>query len=110
VSALPVLNDNVGVTLSGTPTRTLNYVLSVSAARGETIGVDPTAPNDTEVTGASGALRYALANWSAFFVSYGFYHHRIEDPSAVVSGFPSRYDRHSVRVGMTFWVPMYGAF
>lgn len=110
ISPIPVLNDNVGVTFNGTPTRRLRYSLFASFARAGSVPSDPNLDNVTDVAGATGEFRYAVARWSAVFASYAFYHHRIQDEFLVSSGFPTRYDRHSVRIGMTFWMPLYGAF
>jgi hypothetical protein len=64
----------------------------------------------TDVAGATGEIRFALSNWSAIFGSYAFYHHRIEDPSLLATGLPPEYDRHSARIGVSIWLPLYGAF
>jgi hypothetical protein len=110
VSPLPVLNDNINVTFNGTPTRKLRYSIAASVAHSDTLVTDPQLRNVTDVAGASGEIRYAMANWSALFATYAFYHHRIEDLSLLATGFPPRYDRHSVRVGVSFWLPLYGTF
>lgn len=110
LSPLPVLNNNVNVVFNGTPSRKLRYAIAASLARANTVTTDPLLQNVTDVAGTTLEFQYGLASWSALFGSYSFYHHRVEDPTLVASGFPPRYDRHSVRVGFSFWVPLYGAF
>lgn len=110
VSAIPVVNDTAELSVNGTPTRRLRYSLFASAARAVFLTPDPDRSNQTDVLGTSAELRYAFSNWAAAFTTYGFYHHRIRDAQLTASGFPSRYDRHSLRVGITLWVPLYGTF
>jgi hypothetical protein len=110
LSPVPVLNDNLNLSLNGTPTRRLRYAIAGSLARASTVTTDPFLQNVTDVAGTTAEFRYGISSWAAAFASYAFYHHRIDDPSLVASGFPPRYDRHSVRVGVSLWVPLYGAF
>lgn len=106
----PVSNDNVEVSLNGTPNRKLRWSISASMARASTLATSLSRASVIDVAGANAQVRYAIATWSAIFASYGFYHHRLEDESILVSGFPPRYDRQSIRVGLTLWVPLYGSF
>lgn len=53
-------------------------------------------------------IQYAVAPCCAIFTNYGYYHYRIVDVSAVQPGFPDRYELQSVRVGLRFWLPVYG--
>ena len=110
VSAVPVLNNNLEVTVNGTPTSKLRYSVYGSLSRAEFLTPDVNRANSTDVAGGRLELRYALKNWAAIFTTYAYYHHRIEDPQLTASGFPPRYDRHSVRVGMTIWAPLFGTF
>jgi hypothetical protein len=110
VSVIPVLNDIGQLTVAGSSGRRFRYSILASASRGDFLSRDPGISNSTDVVGASGELRYAVANWAALFATYGFYHHRIDAPTAVASGFPTRYERQSIRLGMTLWLPLYGTF
>jgi hypothetical protein len=110
VSAVPVLNNNLEVTVNGTPTSKLRYSVYGSLSRAEFLTPDVNRANSTDVAGGRLELRYALKNWAAIFTTYAYYHHRIDDPQLTASGFPPRYDRHSVRVGMTIWAPLFGTF
>ncbi len=110
VSPVPVLNDNINVTFNGTPTRKLRYSIATSVARANAATTDPSLDSVTAVAGVTGEVRYAMATWAAVFASYTFYHHRIRGEAVTATGFPSQYDRHAVRVGITLWAPLYGAF
>jgi hypothetical protein len=61
-----------------------------------------------EATGATAQVQYAVARWCGLFVGYNFYRHRLLEISSTPTGYPARYDRHSVRVGLSFWLPLYG--
>jgi hypothetical protein len=39
---------------------------------------------------------------------YYYYYHRYSNPAALPAGFPADYDRHAVRVGISFWMPLAG--
>ena len=110
VSVIPVMNDMGQLTVAGSSGRKFRYSILASASRGDFLSLAPGSSNTTDVVGASGEVRYAVANWAALFATYGFYHHRIDAPTAVALGFPTRYERQSIRLGMTLWLPLYGAF
>lgn len=110
VSPVPVVNDTAELSVNGSLTSRLRYSIFASGARADFLAPDSSQSNRTDVLGTSAELRYAFASWAAMFTTYGFYHHRIRDPLLAASGFPTRYDRHSFRVGITLWVPLYGTF
>jgi hypothetical protein len=110
VSAVPVSNDSVGLSVSGTPSRKFRFAVSGSFGRTRALASSVSPEHLTETAGGTSELRYALTPWAALSASYSFYHHRLEEELLAISGFPSRYDRHSARVGLTLWVPLYGAF
>ena len=108
-SALPLANDIVEVSLRGSPTQRLEYSVHTSFFRAQFLAPSLTRAASADVAGANGEVRYALSHWAAVFGAYAFYHHRIDDET-LVTGFPPRYERHSARIGVTFWLPVYGAF
>ncbi len=59
--------------------------------------------------GGSLQLGIALTGAVAATAGYHYYHHRYSDPAALPEGFPARYNRHAVRVGIAVWVPLMGA-
>jgi hypothetical protein len=55
-------------------------------------------------------LRHAIAVCCALTTTYMYYRHQLFDMTTVLAGFPSRQERNSVRVGLSFWVPLFGSF
>ena len=77
--------------------------------KGSTIARD----SATATTGVGGdvSVRYGVRNWLGTFATYSYYHHTLQNAfQAAVSGLPPLYDRHTVRGGITLWLPLYGAF
>lgn len=110
ISPVPVLSDTVSVNLLGAASRKLRFSVYGSYARAVSVSDDVSLESRTEVAGATTEVRYALATSLGLFASYGFYHHRLEGDTVTAPGFPSRYDRQSARIGLTLWLPLYGAF
>jgi hypothetical protein len=44
------------------------------------------------------------------FGSYSYYNHRLRDLTNIPVGFPNRFNRNAVNVGVTIWLPLYGSF
>jgi len=61
------------------------------------------------VYGASLQVVIPLTTRLAAYAGYLYYHHRYSNPASLPTGFPSEYDRHAVRIGMTLWVPVVGS-
>ena len=61
------------------------------------------------VTGAL-QLQWNVSRLAAIMTSYNYYNHLLRDITALPPGFPPRFDRSSVRVGLTLWLPFYGSF
>jgi hypothetical protein len=62
-----------------------------------------------DVYSATVELRLPVTRSWGVITDYTFYHHRYGNPADLPAGFPARYDRHAVRVGLTFWLPLLGA-
>ncbi len=67
-------------------------------AAGERLGLD--------VLGAGAQLRVLVTQTVGVTASYGYYKHTFSNPEALPTGFPTKYDRNSVRVGLTFLLPL----
>jgi hypothetical protein len=61
-----------------------------------------------DVYGASLQLRVLVTRNLAATAGYYYYHQRFSNPGALPAGFPAKYDRNAVRVGITLWVPLAG--
>jgi hypothetical protein len=55
-------------------------------------------------------MQYGFGACCGVFTSYSFYMHHLRDISRLPPGFPERYNGHSVRLGFTWWLPLYGTF
>jgi hypothetical protein len=106
-----------------TPQSFLTSSLSLSAGGGVTsraeVAVSASysegAPHEGDqgsFSGASGTvqLQYNLARWGGLVTNYSYYRHELRDITSLPAGFPSLFDRHSFRVGMTVWLPLFGSF
>jgi hypothetical protein len=58
-------------------------------------------------TGGAG-VRLALARRAVLFSRYDFMSHDFREGAPLPPGFPSQFDRHSVRVGISLWAPVVG--
>jgi hypothetical protein len=63
-----------------------------------------------EMKVANAQLGYTLRRCCAISAGYQYYDHHLFDLVTIQPGFPSRYERHSVRVGLHLWLPLYGSF
>jgi hypothetical protein len=60
------------------------------------------------VYGGSAQVTVSLNARTTAAAGYYYYSHRYSNPSALPTGFPSHYDRHAVRVGLTVSFPLWG--
>jgi hypothetical protein len=93
------LGGNIGRKLLMTATGTF---LKGTPHEGETGSV--------ESNSASLQVQYALSRSIGLIGSYSYYDHQLSNIIDVANTFPRRIDRNSVRLGMTIWLPLYGAF
>lgn len=54
------------------------------------------------------SVRLAITEMLAATANYYYYQHVYSDPSALPSGFPPKYNRNAVRVGLSLFVPLSG--
>jgi hypothetical protein len=71
----------------------------------QTSGVNETL----NVYGGSVRLNVKLGAKTSASVDYYYYHQTYSDPASLPAGFPADYDRHAVRVGLAFWLPIKGS-
>ncbi len=60
------------------------------------------------VYGASLQVRVAIATKVAATADYSYYHQFYSNPGDLPAGFPAKYNRQAVHVGVMFWVPLAG--
>lgn len=63
--------------------------------------------NGYRLWGGTGRLRYALSRRASAFAQYTMQGHDFRENVSLPAGFPNRFDRHSVRVGVTLWAPVF---
>ena len=101
------LTDIGSLWLGGSVGESWVVVLSGSFSRGA--GHESELGSFEAITGRA-QLQYAFASCCTVLAAYSYYSHLLRDLSDLAPGFPSRAERNSVRVGMTFWLPIYGRF
>jgi hypothetical protein len=85
--------------------------LSVGATGGLTRGrVSGPGPGDYDQKMVNAQLGYGFGSRVGLVVGYAYNTHEFRDVTVAASSFPTQFGRHSARVGLTFWVPLYGSF
>ena len=108
ISSQPITSDTVALGLQGTIARRLRLAVNGSYMKGSSL-VGETASFTTGV-GGNVSVRYGFRNWVGTFATYSYYHHTLESGLQVAALLPPLYDRHTVRGGITLWLPLYGTF
>lgn len=103
----PFTGDVAGVRLAGQVGRRLALSIAGAFSRGEAL---VTRTGSYESLAGTASAQVYIARWCSAFASYSYYEHRTTDVATLQPGFPSRYDRNSVRAGLTVWLPLYGTF
>ena len=55
-------------------------------------------------------VSYAIRRWISVVSNYSYYSHLLRGTTVVPAGFPTRFERNAIRVGVTISVPLYGTF
>ena len=63
-----------------------------------------------EAATARAQLQYVVSSCCSVLATYSYYSHLLHDISSLAPGFPNRSENNAVRVGMSFWLPLYGRF
>lgn len=101
--------DSVAVSFASLLTSRIDLRLGGNVSSGRTSSTSGSL-SSFRVYSASTEVRTALSRFAALIAAYNYYFHRYSDPSELPPGFPAEYDRNSVRVGVTFWVPLRGTY
>ena len=110
VSATPSVNDNLEARINGSFHRRLRVALVTAYTRGDAPAGGVVVTSGSNAVTGTLETRYGIASWCGIFGSYSYYHHRVQDASMIASGLPPVYDRQTARIGLTLWLPLYGAF
>jgi opacity protein-like surface antigen len=99
--------DSATLQIDGMPSRKTEISISTGYSNGRSGGNQ--GPGRFETYAGSAQFRYALSRVCAAMVNYDYFYYRLRDIQDLASGFPKEYDRNAVRVGFTFWLPLYGS-
>jgi hypothetical protein len=100
--------DALSIRADGTAGPRFEVAFSLAYATGQAgIGGDP---GQYESYGANAQLRYGLARWGALSLNYDYYRYSLEGIADVPTSLPPNYDRNALRIGFTFWFPLYGTY
>lgn len=107
VSPEPFASQSYSVRVDGLPVERIQIGASGAYSRGGAVVSDT---GTFEAAGATVQVQFILARYASLFTAYRFYRFRLIDLSSLPEGFPSRFDRNSAQVGVTFWLPLAGRF
>jgi hypothetical protein len=60
--------------------------------------------------GGTAQLEYRVSRCCTVVTSYGYYQHQLQQVANLPDGFPRSIENNSIRLGLTFWLPLYGTF
>lgn len=103
----PFSTDQVSLSLGGMVARRLRIEIAGIYSKGTSALV---GPSSFESGAGSAEIQYGLTQRAAFFASYRHYRHTLTQITPLQLGFPSTPEQRSARVGITYWLPLYGTF
>lgn len=101
--AEPFFSDGVNANLRGNLGRRIRLIAVASFANGD-VGLGPRA-QDYRSLQSTGRVEWAVHDRVGVFTGYSYYQYAFEE-SATIPGVPSELERHSVRAGMIFRLPI----
>ena len=96
------------VRADGTLSRHIEAALSTAFSNGTAGAAGQTG--SFQSFGGIAQIRYAVTRWCAVSVNYDYYRYKLRDIVAPPTGLPPEYDRNAIRVGLAFWLPLYGSY
>lgn len=101
------LTDMLSLWLGGTVGRKWVVALTGSMSRGRSHEGEV---GSFDSLNGTAQIQYAVSRCCSLLTSYSYYAHRLRDLASLPPGFPDRFDRNTVRAGVTVFLPLYGAF
>jgi hypothetical protein len=101
------VTDTANASLTGQLSERIDLVLSGGLATGSVGG--GRSRSHYRTSGGSVQFRVALTRSLAAVTSYHHYQYEFTD-TVLPDGFPPRYSRNAIRIGLTVWLPLYGAY
>ena len=106
VSLTSFASNESGVIANGLIGSRVEASLAATFSKGRAGGGSTTGEYEN-YTGSM-QLRYAFSRCCAASVNYDYYAYEFLDVADLPSDFISNFDRQAIRVGFTFWLPLYG--
>jgi hypothetical protein len=103
--AVPFLTDSGSGAVSGRLSKYLTLSGSGSFSRGNTAAV---TNNAYDAAYTSGRVTYQLARYLPFYGEYVYYFYSFDEVVGLAPGFPMHVNRHGLRVGLSYAVPLIG--
>lgn len=104
ITPQPFVTNAASVRLEGAVSR-VQYAVSYATSRGDS---DTTELPAFDTTTATAQAQYSFSRSIAIFATFMHYEHRLQDLTPVLVGLPSQYNRDSIRVGLSLWMPLLG--
>jgi hypothetical protein len=101
----PFTADVVYSSLSGVLTKNLGYAITGSYSLGRAM-ID--INNGFSLASGTGSLRYRLTRFVPIYAEYFYYNYRFERPVGLDDGFPLLAQRHGLRGGLSYSLPVIG--
>jgi hypothetical protein len=101
------ITDTVSLRAGGQLWDRADIALSANWATGQ---AGPTGSGSYDSYTGILQLQFAVNRWLDALVSQTFYAYRLDGVTMVVEGMASELDRHAVRVGLVFRLPLYGQY
>ena len=101
----PVSFDLLTARVGGQLSRRLQFQSSANGSKGRAVYAH--AGGAIEGYYAMALLGYDLSQHLSLNLKYAYYHHRFEDGTLAVPGYPDAANRHSVRGFVSLWAPLF---
>lgn len=101
----PFATIATGVRLEGEVGSRLQLAISWASTKGDTQSGSASAFNTATGTAQ---IQYAFSRFGGLFVGYTYYEHQQEGSLPTLTALPRSYNRNSVRLGLTLWLPVVG--
>ena len=100
--------DAMRISADGAMGRRVQASVAVAYSNGQSSAAD--SPSRFSSYGSLAQIRYGLARCCALSVDYDYYFYHLDDVTGLPEAVPARYDRHAVRFGFSFNLPLYGSY
>jgi hypothetical protein len=104
----PILSDAVNLSMAGFFTRRVDLRIGGGMSYGSLDGGNVATPSQNRLSSytADAKLRLALTSRLAMYAQYLFYKYGAGAAIVLPAGVPPSLDRNSVRIGLTWWLPV----